>query len=171
MRPPSSSVVREVNWVETGSGLLTRMFRHVVDGVLVSSYSRADEVALDAVPTGVAAEAPDDRLLHLQDPARLERVGDAEGVDLVLGGGLGRRRDGDGADQGQRQGGQHRQQPAQGAGEDGDARTCGPGAQPRSPRLRAASARSASRLPSRSARVWRLSYSRLPVATAISTLA
>ena len=25
VRPPSSSVVREVNWVETGSGLLTRM--------------------------------------------------------------------------------------------------------------------------------------------------
>ena len=58
-----------------------------IDEILVAVGIRFadDKVALDAVPAGVAAEAPGDRLLHLEHAALLHVVVDEKGIDLVVG--------------------------------------------------------------------------------------
>ena len=113
----------------------------VVDRVLGLVIGLADDQpSVDAVPSGVVPEPPDDRLLHLEHAAGFHGVGDVEPVDLV--GGRVRRR---GPRPGPGQGGQHRQHEGQqqpgGSGQGGH----------HSPRFRAASARSASRRDSRAA--------------------
>ncbi|MPM66827.1 hypothetical protein SDC9_113739 [bioreactor metagenome] len=146
----------------------------VVGGVVLLGLT-GDELALDAVAPRGAAEAVDQALGDRHRPVVVDHVVEGVRIDAVAGGCAGGRAEEEWGDDDQdgdhgRQSGQQTatawdRQPAAAASVDrgGDHR--------RRPFWRAARARSVSRRASRSASAWRLSYSRLPVATPISTLA
>ncbi len=87
-RPPSDSAVCELNCVATpGSGLVTLILLIPYTKVLVAVGIRFtdDQMTLHTVPACVAAEAPDNGFLHLENATRLHLLVDREGIDLGVG--------------------------------------------------------------------------------------